>query len=128
MRRFTLIIVMAVCALGLTQQAQAQSEPVVTDVGVYDDFGQHVTFEARIQTPVPILSVDLVFSENFDDIERRFPRSLKNLLTEFRAMATHCACFMNDGDKPVPIFEQEGGTRKIYHDTYLKLITREAGL
>ena len=62
------------------------------------------------------------------DIERRFPRSLKNLLTEFGAMATHCACFMNDGDKPVPIFEQEGGTRKIYHNAYLKLITREAGL
>ena len=73
MRRFALIIVMAVCVLGLPQQAQAQSGPVVTDVGVYDDFGQHVTFEARIQAPVPILNVDLVFSENFNDLERRFP-------------------------------------------------------
>ncbi len=62
------------------------------------------------------------------DIERRFPRSLQNLLTEFGAMATHCACFMNDGDKPVLIFEQEGEFRKIYHDGYLELIIREARL
>ena len=63
-----------------------------------------------------------------EDIERRFPRSLKNLLTEFSTAATHCICFMNDSEEPVLIFEQEGGTRRIYHDVYLELITKEAGL
>jgi predicted ABC-type ATPase len=63
-----------------------------------------------------------------EDIERRFPRSLRNLLTEFSARASHCACFMNDSEVPVLIFEQQGETRKIYHEKYMQLITREAGL
>ena len=62
------------------------------------------------------------------DIVRRFPKSLKNLLREFSPAVNHCACFMNDSKEPVLIFEQQGETRKIYHDVYLELITREAGL
>lgn len=62
------------------------------------------------------------------DIERRFPRSLNNLLSEFSTAADHCACFMNDSEEPVLIFEQQGETRKIYHDVYFQLISREAGL
>ena len=73
MRRFTFIIVIAVLLLGLPLQAQAQSGVEVTDIGVYDDFGQHVTFEARIRSAVPITSASLVFSDNFDEIPRRFP-------------------------------------------------------
>jgi hypothetical protein len=73
MRRFALIIVMAVLFLGLPQQAQAQSGVEVTDVGVFDDFGQHVTFQARIRSAVPIVNASLVFSDNFDEIPRRFP-------------------------------------------------------
>lgn len=76
MRRFalvTLVFGMAVLLLGLPQQARAQSGIVLTDVGVFDDFGQHITFQARIQSPVPIQSATLAFSENFDEIVRRFP-------------------------------------------------------
>jgi len=73
MRRFALIIVMAALLLGVPQQAQAQSGIVVTDVGVFDDFGQHVTFEARIQSSVPIVEASIVFSDNFDESLRRFP-------------------------------------------------------
>ena len=62
------------------------------------------------------------------DIERRFPRSLKNLLTIFSAAADHCACFMNDSEEPVLIFEQQGETRKIYHEAYFQRLIREAGL
>ncbi len=62
------------------------------------------------------------------DLDRRFPRSLRNLLLEFSSAADHCACFMNDSKEPVLIFEQEGETRKIYHDAYFQRITREAGL
>lgn len=73
MRRFAISIVMAVFLLGLPQQAWAQSGLEVTDVGVFDDFGQHVTFQARIKSPNPILNVALVFRDNFDEIVRRFP-------------------------------------------------------
>lgn len=78
MRHFPLIIVMTVLLLGLPQQAQAQSGIEVTDVGVFDDFGQHVTFEARIRSALPILSASLVFSDNFDEIPRRFPIEVGN--------------------------------------------------
>jgi len=73
MRRFKFIIVMTVLLLGLPQQAQAQSGIEVTDIGVYDDFGQHVTFQARIRSVIPIVSASLVFSDNFDEVPRRFP-------------------------------------------------------
>src|SRR5574342_806056 len=73
MRHFALILVMAALLLGLPQQARAQSGIEVTDVGVSDDFGQHVTFQARLQSSVPITSVALLFSDNFDEIVRRFP-------------------------------------------------------
>lgn len=73
MRRFALMLVMAALLLGLPQQAWAQSGIEETDVGVFDDFGQHVTFEARIQSPVPIFDAYVVFSDNFDDALRRFP-------------------------------------------------------
>lgn len=76
MRRFAFSIVMAVFLLGLPQQARAQSGIEVTDVGVFDDFGQHVTFQARIRSSVPIASATLVFSDNFDEIVRRFPVSI----------------------------------------------------
>jgi len=72
MRRFKFIIVMTVLLLGLPQQAQAQSGIEVTDIGVYDDFGQHVTFQARIRSAIPIVSASLVFSDNFDEVPRRF--------------------------------------------------------
>lgn len=62
------------------------------------------------------------------DIERRFPRSLRNLLTDFSVAADHCVCFMNDSDNPVLVFEQQGEIRDILHDAYFKLLSQEAGL
>jgi len=76
MRRFAISILMAVLLLGLPQQAWAQSGIVVTDIGGFDDFGQHITFQARIQSTSPIQNVTLVFSDNFDEIVRRFPVSI----------------------------------------------------
>jgi hypothetical protein len=73
MRRLAFSIVIAVLLLGLPQQAQAQSGIEVTDVGVFDEFGQQVTFQAHIQSPIPIVSAALVFNDNFDEIVRRFP-------------------------------------------------------
>jgi Peptidase MA superfamily len=76
MRHFVFMIVMAVLLLGLPQQARAQSGIAVTDVGVSEDFGQQVTFQARIQSQVPIVSATLAFSDNFDELVRRFPVSI----------------------------------------------------
>ncbi|MCD6580419.1 MAG: zeta toxin family protein [Desulfuromusa sp.] len=50
------------------------------------------------------------------DIERRFPRSLNNLLNNFSHLVDHCTCFMNDGESPVPVFEQKGSHRNILHE------------
>ncbi|MBT3255930.1 MAG: hypothetical protein HN366_05650 [Deltaproteobacteria bacterium] len=62
------------------------------------------------------------------DIERRFPRSLHNLLTEYCSAVNHCLCFMNHGDNPVPIFEQRGEVRDIFHRDFFDLLSQEAGL
>jgi hypothetical protein len=73
MRHFAIIVVMTSLLLGLPQPARAQTGIEVTDVGVFDDFGQHITFQARILSAVPIASVTLIFSDHFDEIVRRFP-------------------------------------------------------
>lgn len=73
MRRFVISVVMAILFLSLPQQARAQTGIEVSDVGVFDDFGQYVTFQARIQSPIPITNAALVLSDNFDESVRRFP-------------------------------------------------------
>jgi predicted ABC-type ATPase len=55
-------------------------------------------------------------------IERRFPRSLRNLLNEFSHRVNRCACFMNDGENPVPVFEQKGDSRNILHESYFQAL------
>jgi len=62
------------------------------------------------------------------DIERRFPRSLYNLLTRFSMIVDHCLCFMNDGESPILIFEQQGEQRDIINERYYDMILKEAGL
>ena len=52
------------------------------------------------------------------DIERRFPRSLANLLNIFSHKVDRCTCFMNDGESPILVFEQKGGSRDILHEGY----------
>ena len=47
------------------------------------------------------------------DIERRFARSLANLLTDFSPIVEVCRCFMNSGALPEPVCEQRGELRKI---------------
>jgi len=69
---------MAALLLSPPQQARAQSGIVVTDVGVYEEFGQHVTFEARIQSPIPIVEASIVFNDNYDETLRRFPVDVRD--------------------------------------------------
>ncbi len=63
-----------------------------------------------------------------EDIERRFSRSLKNLLIEFSPIVDHCSCFMNEGKTPTLIFEQAGHQRNIVAQDYFTLLQSEAEL
>ena len=59
------------------------------------------------------------------DIERRFPRSLGNLLQVFSYTVDHYICFMNDGEMPIPVFEQTGNSRDILHEVYYQQLLME---
>lgn len=59
------------------------------------------------------------------DIERRFPRSLVNLLNVFSHKVDHCICFMNDGENPILVFEQKGDGRNILHEIYYQQLLME---
>jgi predicted ABC-type ATPase len=56
------------------------------------------------------------------DIKRRFPRSLKNLLGEFGRTTTRTRCFMNSGQVPSLVFEQSGDHLIIHNDADYRLL------
>lgn len=58
------------------------------------------------------------------DINRRFPRSLQNLLTEFSMMADRTLCFMNTGEVPEPVFVQEGTQRIVLNAELFNQISK----
>jgi predicted ABC-type ATPase len=60
------------------------------------------------------------------DIERRFPRSLRNLLNEFSYAVDRTQCFMNDDNFPQLIFEQQGETREIFNPEQFDQVNHEA--
>lgn len=60
------------------------------------------------------------------DIERRFSRSLHNLLCLFSQVVHRCVCFMNEGENPVLIFEQQGQIRAIMDENYYQKILQGA--
>ncbi len=62
------------------------------------------------------------------DIQRRFPRSLRNLLLDFSYAVDGCQCFMNSGTSPEPVFEQQGSQRHILHEAFYQDLLRQAGL
>ncbi|MDP1774866.1 MAG: hypothetical protein Q8L15_21570 [Methylobacter sp.] len=62
------------------------------------------------------------------DIERRFSRSLHNLLTDFSFAVNNCSCFMNTHDEPTLVFEQQGTQRNVIHDDIYQHFLKESGL
>jgi len=58
-------------------------------------------------------------------IERRFPRRLVNLLNVFNRKVDHCVHFMNDGEITIPVFEQTGDGRNIFHEIYYQQLLME---
>lgn len=61
------------------------------------------------------------------DIERRFPRSLYNLLHVYSPVVSRVRCFDNSGASPVLIFEQQGEERRIIDDRLYGQLLKEAG-
>ncbi|MGZ8236503.1 MAG: zeta toxin family protein [Methylobacter sp.] len=61
-------------------------------------------------------------------IERRFPRSLHNLLTEFSYLAHQTRCFMNDGESPSLIFVQQEESREIINEHLFNHLLQQAEL
>ncbi len=59
------------------------------------------------------------------DIERRFSRSLRNLLDVFGPMVDRCRCFMNSGPFPQLIFEQRGEVRSVVHSDHYQHLLQE---
>jgi len=60
------------------------------------------------------------------DIQRRFPRSLHNLLSLYAPLVSHTRCFMNDGSTPEPVFEQHGPDRQILNDALFEKLSKES--
>lgn len=58
-------------------------------------------------------------------IERRFARSLSNLLELFSHEADACHCFMNSGAEPELVFEQRGEQRNIIHLPHYQQLLQE---
>lgn len=59
------------------------------------------------------------------DIERRFARSLHNLLEVFSQVVDVCRCFMNSGAVPELVFEQVGPVRNVLNtDLYENLLEK----
>lgn len=60
------------------------------------------------------------------DIERRFARSLGNLLYSFSTQMDACRCFMNSDASPELVFEQQGEVRNVLHMPYYQHLLKEA--
>ncbi len=60
------------------------------------------------------------------DIQRRFPRSLHNLLKLYAPSVTRARCFMNGGGAPELIFEQQGQQRQVLAQQHFDALVQEA--
>lgn len=62
------------------------------------------------------------------DIERRFARSLTNLLDVFSQEVDACRCFMNSNALPELVFEQQGDVRNIVQPYHYQHLLQEVSL
>lgn len=61
-----------------------------------------------------------------EDITRRFPRSLRNLLDAYAAAVDHARCLLNSGPSPEIVFVQDGDKRTIFSQTVYEQLVKEA--
>ncbi|WP_236621546.1 zeta toxin family protein [Asticcacaulis benevestitus] len=64
------------------------------------------------------------------DIERRFPRSLRNLFNEYRMKVRKCVCYMNDDadDPPLVFWNYADDECEIFHHERYERLLKLAGL
>lgn len=60
------------------------------------------------------------------DIERRFARSLRNLLSAFSPAVDGCRCFMNNTREPTLVFEEKAAGRLVAHPVFFELLSKES--
>ncbi len=61
-----------------------------------------------------------------EDIARRFPRSLRNLLDVYAGAVDHARCLLNSGPFPEIVFVQDGDKRTIFSQTVYDQLVKEA--
>lgn len=62
-----------------------------------------------------------------EDIKRRFPRSLTNLLVHYSFLVDHCQCYLNANAEPELVFEQHGDKRSIMQQEIFDHLMKETG-
>lgn len=60
------------------------------------------------------------------DIARRFPRSLRHLLSDYAPRVDRVRCFMNSGAAPELVFEQTGLQRTVFDPQWFSHLSQEA--
>ena len=60
------------------------------------------------------------------DLERRFPRSLYNLLYEYGPLVDRVVGYLNEGDLPTLVFEQQGDHREVIDEEIFQQFIGEA--
>jgi predicted ABC-type ATPase len=60
------------------------------------------------------------------DIDRRFPRSLRNLFDGYSGAVDHARCLLNSGPLPEIVFVQDGDKRTIFSQTVYDHLVKEA--
>ena len=60
------------------------------------------------------------------DIDRRFPRSLRNILDVYAGAADHARCLLNSGPFPEIVFIQDGDKRTIFNQSVYDQLVKEA--
>ncbi|MFA5293087.1 MAG: zeta toxin family protein [Phycisphaerae bacterium] len=61
-----------------------------------------------------------------DAIYRRYPRIMNNLIKIYIPLCDKTLCYDNSGPKPVPVFEQDGKTQRIFIQDLYKRILRQS--
>jgi len=69
-RFFPVLLVVAALTLFNARQAYGQGGIQVTDAGVVYNFGEQITFQARIQSSIPIKQVSILFREVNETVTR----------------------------------------------------------
>lgn len=87
------------------------------------------SIEARYGDETVWLTQKLMGEDYFERLleeirERRFSRSLVNLLNVFSHKVDRCTCFINDGESPILVSEKKGDSRDILHEVYYQQLLK----